>query len=1073
MFNKIIHFSLVYKNLVFLIALLISIAGIWSLATMRVDVLPDINKPTVSVFTEGEGMAAEEVEQLILGQVESAVAGAPGVTRVRSTASFGLAIVNAEFEWGTDIYRNRQIIQERLASLALPNNAKPVLGSVSSIMGEIMWIGLTDSTLKTTPMELRTLADWTIRPALLRVPGVADVIVMGGDVKEWQINLNAELMKRQKLTSESVVKALEGALANKSGGILVQGGKEYPIRIMVSPKEVTQLEDIAIENDTGKNVRLADIAQLVEAPSPIRGAASVDGRPGVVMRIAKQPDAETLKVTRSVDETLQDLGKSLPQGVKIENDLFRQEWFINSGLKNVLDALRDGTLFVVVILILFLMNVRVTAITLTAIPLSILVTAIIFRFMDFSVNVMTLGGIAVAIGELVDDAIVDVENVHKRLREWRANGMQGSALSVVYKASQEVRNSIIYATVLVAIVFLPLFFLPGVEGRLLASLGAAYLISLIASFVVSLTVTPAMSLVLLGKKTEKTHKEDETRVVRFIKRKISPIILLGIKHSRLLIGITTLAVVVSILSFVFAGREGIPPFNEGSATISAVLPVGTDLDTSNRFATKVENEIKKIEGVVRVSHLTGRAGADPHDSGANSSEIQVTFAQGLEHKTKEFFEEIQLILDKYPDASFSIGQPITHRVEELLSGVRAPIVVKVFGDDLEDLRMTAEIVQSEFAKNPDVKNPQIQKEVLVPEFRIYIDNSQLGNYGHSVSELSEELERGLLGAEVGQVQIGAARTDVVVRYDAVSKGNSYALQDLSLPFSGVDSLSSGATNIRLEGGRNKFSHEGGKRTLTVTANYQGSDIVGAVESVKNTMDSQKLPLGMSLSYEGTYKSSKENTTRLGIMFGIGMILIFIVLFRAFKSVRLALLIMLNIPTVAIGGMAAVYLTGGIINLAHIVGFIALAGIVSRNGIILISRCVQMISEEGMPFTPDTILRATLDRVVPVLMTALVAALALIPLMLAGEEPGKELLNPLATVIFGGLISSTIISLFLIPALFYRFGRRIFTDKPSLTKEILLVVYQYVGKRQITFQKRLNLLKNRAWSSFRSRKTSKK
>lgn len=1055
MFNNIIKLSLIYKNIVFLIALLISIAGIWSLSTMKVDVLPDINKPTVSVFTEGEGMAAEEVERLILGQVESAVAGAPGVTRVRSTASFGLAIVNAEFEWGTDIYRNRQIIQERLANLQLPGDARPVLGPVSSIMGEIMWIGLTDETLKTTPMELRTLADWTIRPALLRVPGVSDVIVMGGDVKEWQVNLNADLMKKQELTSESVVEALEGALTNKSGGILVQAGKEYPIRIMVSPSKISQLEEIAIENDSGKNVRLADIAQLVEAPSPIRGAASVDGQPGVVMRIAKQPDAETLDVTRSVDEALQGLRNSLPKGVTLENDLFRQEWFINSGLKNVIDALRDGIIFVIIILVLFLMNARVTAITLTAIPLSILVTAIVFRFMDFSVNVMTLGGIAVAIGELVDDAIVDVENVHKRLREWRASGMKGSALSVVFKASQEVRNSIIYATILVAIVFLPLFFLPGVEGRLLASLGAAYLISLIASFVVSLTVTPAMSLVLLGKKNEKVHKEEETRFVQYIKRKMSPVILSGIKNSRLLIGVTIAAVAVSILSFLFAGREGIPPFNEGSATISAVLPVGTDLDTSNRFATRVENEIKQIEGVVRVSHLTGRAGADPHDSGANSSEIQVTFQQGLEHKTKEFFEEIQTILDKYGEASFSIGQPITHRVEELLSGVRAPIVVKVYGDDLEDLRSTAETIQQEFAKNNDVKNPQVQKEVLVPEFRIYINNSQLGNFGHSVSEVAEELEQGLLGAEVGQIQNGVERTDVVVRYDAISKGNSYALRDLSLPFTGVDSLSSGATNISLEGGRNKFSHEGGKRTLTVTANYQGSDIVGAVEDVKTIMDSKKLPLGVSLSYEGTYKSSKENTTRLGIMFALGMIFIFIVLFRAFKSVRLALLIMLNIPTVAIGGMAAVYLTGGIINLAHIVGFISLAGIVSRNGIILVGRCVQMIREEGKPFNPETILSATLDRVVPVLMTALVAALALIPLMLAGEEPGKELLNPLATVIFGGLVSSTVISLFLIPALFYKFAGRIFTDSPSLSKEILIATQKRIIRNQQSLKKRVS------------------
>lgn len=1041
MFDAIIRSSLKYRILVFILAGLLTIFGLWSLATMKVDVLPDINKPTVSVFTEGEGMAAEEIEQLILGQVESAVAGAPGVTRVRSTASFGLAIVNAEFEWGTDIYRNRQIIQERLANLQLPGDARPVLGPVSSIMGEIMWVGLTDETLKTSPMDLRGIADWTIRPALLRVPGVSDVIVMGGDVKEWQVNLDASLMKKADLKSEDIIRSLEGSLSNKSGGILVQSGKEYPIRIMLSPNKVTDLEETIITSDTGKTVRLADVARLVEGPSPIRGAASLDGRPGVVMRVAKQPEAETLKVTKAVDTELAALSNTLPPGVKLETDLFRQEWFINSGLKNVSDALRDGIIFVIIVLVLFLMNVRVTLITLTAIPLSILVTVIVFKYLGFSVNVMTLGGIAVAIGELVDDAIVDVENVHRRLKEWRATGMQGSALSVVYQASREVRNSIVYATILVAIVFLPLFFLPGVEGRLLAALGAAYLISLIASLFVSLTVTPAMSLVLLGRKAEKMSQEEktatlrheeDTKFVRFIKRKMAPIIMQSIKRSNILIGVTTIAVLASVILFALAGREGIPPFNEGSATITSVMPVGTDLDTSNQYATRIENEIKQIEGVVRVSHLTGRAGADPHDSGANTSEIQVTFRQGLEHETEEFFHKIQEILNKYPDADYSIGQPITHRVEELLSGVRAPIVVKVFGDNPLDMRAVAETIQAEFAKIPAVANPQIQREVLIPEFRIYADRSQLANYKVSVNELAEELEQGLLGVEVGQVQIGPVRTDVVVRYDAVTRGNAYALRDLSLPFEGIDSLAGGTTDIRLEGGRNKFSHEGGKRVLTVTANYQGSDIVGDVEQVKAILDNTQLPLGVTLSYEGTYQSAKENSNRLALLFAVGLILIFVVLFKAFHSIRMALLIMLNIPTVAIGGVIAVYLTGGVINLAHTVGFISLAGIVSRNGIILVSHCIKLIKEEGMPFTPDTILRATLDRVVPVLMTALVAALALIPLMLASKEPGKELLSPLATVIFGGLMSSTIISLFLTPALFYKFGRRIFQDESSLT-----------------------------------------
>ncbi len=1035
MLNTIIRFSLVYRWLVFGLTGVIVVVGMWSLMTMKVDVLPDINKPTVSVFTEGEGMAAEEVEQLILGQVEAAVAGAPGVTRVRSTASFGLAIVNAEFEWGTDIYRNRQIIQERLANLNLPGDARPVLGPVSSIMGEIMWVGITDDTLKTSPMELRSLADWTIRPALLRVEGISDVIIMGGDVKEWQVNLNAELMRKQGIGSEDVVAAVEGALSNKSGGLLVQGSKEYPIRIMAQPSQVSDLENITLETKSGDTLRLVDIAQLVERPSLVRGAASVDGKPGVVLRIAKQPDAETLIVTQSVDDVLKNLEKSLPPGVKLQNDLFRQEWFINQGLKNVIEGLRDGTIFVVIVFILFIMNMRVTFITLTAIPLSILVTAIVFRFFEFSVNVMTLGGIAVAIGELVDDAIVDVENVFERLKEWRANGMKKDPLEVVFEASSEVRNSIVYSTILVAIVFLPLFFLPGVEGRLIASLGAAYLISLLASLLISLTVTPALSLVLLAGKSNKSKKNDDyadkkeadTKVVAFLKKRFTPMVLWGINHSTTLIGTTLIAVIISVVMLAMAGKEGIPPFNEGSATISVILPVGTDLDTSNRFATRVENDIKKIDGVIRVSHLTGRASADPHDSGANSSEIQVTFEPGREKETEKFFEKIQKVLETYPSADFSLGQPITHRVEELLSGVRAPIVVKVFGDNLQDLRDTAEMVRAEFAKNPEVKNPQLQKEVLVPEFRIYINHQELANYNVSASHLGEELENGLLGATAGQVQIGAARTDVVVRYDAISRGNSYALRDLTLPFEGLNSLSGGATDIRLEGGRNKFSHEGGKRTLTVSANYQGSDIVGAVEQVKTSLEQKQLPIGTTLSYEGTYKSSKENTQRLAVMFIIGIISIFVVLNRAFNSSRIALLIMVNIPLVAIGGVVAVYLTGRIVNLAHLVGFISLAGVVSRNGIMLVSHCIQLIRKEGKPFSKETIVEATEDRLVPILMTAIVAALGLIPLIITGKEPGKELLYPLANIVFGGVMSSTLISLFLTPALFYRFGKGYFSS----------------------------------------------
>ncbi|MSU75594.1 MAG: efflux RND transporter permease subunit [Candidatus Magasanikbacteria bacterium] len=1031
MLNKIISWAIRHPWATIVLSVGIVVLGGWSLATMKVDVLPNVNKPTVAIFAEGEGLAPEEIERLILTPIEGAVAGAPGVERVRGTASFGLAITQVEFKWGSDVYRNRQIIQERLNQINLPSGVRPVLGPVASVMGEIMWAGLTATDTKIGGMELRSLADWTIRPALLRVPGVSDVIILGGDVREWQINLNAERLRRLGLSIADITTQVEGALKNRGGGILIQSQQEYPIRILVAPSKIDELKEIGIGSRNGQSIRLADVATVVEGASPVRGGATIDGKPGIIMRIVKQPEAETLAVTAAIDKTLTSLQAGLPPGTELKNDLFRQEWFIHAGLSNVLDALRDGTILVIVILILFLMNLRTTAITLTAIPMSILVTAIIFRAFDLSVNVMTLGGIAVAIGELVDDAIVGVENVFHRMKDWIKGGRQEAFGDVVFRASSEVRNSIVYATILVAIVFLPIFFIPGVEGKLIAPLGLAYLISLVASMVVSLTLTPALCTVLLGKL--RTNQNDNTRVARWIKQKITPGILWSIGHAKfMMIGVVATLAVAGVL-YTLAGKEGIPPFNEGAVTIGVVMPVGTDLDTSNAFASKVEDAIRKIQGIQRASHSTGRAGADAHDSGANTSEIQVAFQPGLEKERKRLFAEIQTTLDGFTGADFGLGQPITHKLEELISGVRAPIVIKVFGDDLVAIRQVAAQVQAELAKQQGVTNAQVQREVIVPEFRIYPNRNRLAELGLSSGEVAEQLEAGLLGTTVGQVQLGSARVDVVTRFDIASRGNASALRDLALPFEGVESLGS-AADIRLEGGRNRLSHDGGRRVLVVSANYQGKDIVGAVEAAKQTLESQKLPAGTTLSFEGTYKSQKENSRRLALLFLVGLILIFGVLYHAFKSVPIVLQIMINIPTAFIGGMIGVWLTGGVISLAHLIGFISLAGIVSRNGIMLISHCLHLVRDKKLPFTPETIMHGTLNRVVPVLMTALTALLALIPFLLAGEAPGKEMLHPLAVVIFGGLTSSTLISLFLTPALFYRFGKKAAEEKMERAAE---------------------------------------
>lgn len=1029
MFNNIISWSLGHKFVVLFLALVVVVLGAWSLSTMKVDILPDINKPTVTVFAESPGMATEDVERLILQPLESTLLGAPDVERVRGNAGFAQATVNIEFAWGSDIYRNRQIVQERLSQAILPAGVRPVLGPSTSLLGEIMWVGITAENPNIAPMELRTLADWTIRPALLKTPGVANVLVMGGDVREWQINLNAERMRREGIMIDDVRAKIGAALTNKSGNVLVAGEKEYPIRIIVAPKEAAELGAIAIRGNSGGGMsgggnvlRLADIAEIIEGPSPIRGSGAIDGNPGVILRVIRQPDAQTLDVTDAITETFGSLEASLPEGVKLHPNLFRQENFIRAGLLNVIDALRDGTILVIIILVIFLMNLRTTAITLTAIPLSILVTAIVFKQFGLSVNVMTLGGIAVAVGELVDDAIVDVENIFRRLREWKQNGKYTDREAVVLKASKEVRNSIVYATILVAVVFLPIFFVAGLEGRLLASLGAAYLVSLAASMVISLTVTPVLASLLLHDRSLSGHEQD-TKVVVAIKELLTPRIHWCITHVRLVGGAVIVAILLTAGSYALAGKEGIPPFNEGSAVIMLFLPSGTALSATNDYVTKLETALLQIPGIRQVSNIAGRAPSDPHGGSANSSEIQIAFEEGaFEADRERLFRDIQMTLDRFGGADYSLGQPITHRVEMLLSGVRAPIVVKVFGDDNEQMDKAAAQVLAELKKQPGIKNPRIQQNTVVPEFRVYVDRDRLAQAGISSGEVADDLEMGLMGDTFGQVRLGSASVNVVARYDAESKGAMSSLRDLALPYANVASLGS-AADVRVEGGRNAVDHEGGKRVLTVTANYQGSDIVGEVGEAKEALEKTQLPVGVTLSFEGNYKSQKESTRRLLIVGLVGLLAVIAVLYHAFRSFPIVALIMANIPTAIFGGMLGVWLTGGTISLAHLVGFISLAGIVSRNGIMLIGRALALVREEGAPFTPETMVRATLDRVTPVLMTSLVTALALVPLLLAGDAPGKEMLHPLAVVMFGGLMVSTVVSLFLTPALFYRFGKR--------------------------------------------------
>jgi len=1035
MFNKIISWSLGNKVVVLGVAALMTVAGLWSVATMQMDILPDINHPTVTIFAESPGMAPEDVERLILNPIESVVAGASGVQRVTGNAAFAQATVNITFNWGSDTLRNRQIVQERLAQAVLPAGVRPTLGPSTSLLGEIMWVGISSNNPSVSPMQLRTLADWTIRPAILKTPGVANVLVMGGDVRQWQINVNADHLRRYGLMLEDIRNNVANTLNNRSGGVIIEDDKEYPIRIIAAPADVSDLQNMYIGRTTsGQVVRLGDVAEVVEGPSPIRGSGGIDGNPGVILRVIRQPDAQTLQVTDQINDLMTSLAPSLPDGVTLQPNLFRQENFIRDGLSNVEGALRDGTLLVVLVLVIFLMNARTTAITLTAIPLSMLVTAIIFKMSGLSVNVMTLGGVAVAVGELVDDAIVDVENIFRRLRLWVASGKKEPREQVVLAASKEVRNSIVYATVLVVVVFLPIFLMPGVEGRLIGALGTAYLVSLIASMAVSLTVTPVLCALLLRDKNLAGH-EQETKVVLAIKARITPWIHWCIRNVKIVGGITVAAIMLTVGMYMFAGKEGIPPFNEGSMVVMVFLPPGTALSATNDYMLRLENAVLQINGVRQVSNIAGRAPADPHGGSANSSEMQIALKPGFEHDRDRIFKDIQAVLDRFNSEGtidFSLGQPITHRVEMLLSGVRAPVVVKVFGNDPGDMDRAAAQVVAELKKQKGIENPRVQQDTMVPDLNIYVDPNRLAEYGLSSATVANDLEMGLMGDTLGQVRLGAASVDVVTRYDAESKGTMASIRDLALPYVGAESLGS-IGDIRVEGGRNNIDHEGGKRVLTVSANYQGNDVAGAVGRAKAEIEKEKLPVGVTLSFEGDYKSQTESSRQMAMVLVVGLLLVFGVLYHAFRSTSIALLVMANIPTVLIGGMIGVWMTGGSINLAHLVGFVSLAGIVSRNGIMLIGRSLTLVQKEGQPFTPETIVRATLDRVTPVLMTSLVTALALIPLLWSGSDPGKEMLHPLAVVIFGGLISSTIISLFLTPALFYRFGKKAAT-RPPITKE---------------------------------------
>jgi CzcA family heavy metal efflux pump len=1025
MLNRLIEFSLRNRLFVVVASLVLMIYGVITARSLPVDVFPDLNRPTVSILTEAEGLAPEEVETLVTWPLETALNGAPGVKRVRSSSGIGLSIVYVEFDWDTDIYRARQLVQERLqlASESLPEDVTPIMGPVSSIMGEIMLIGLSSEGGKTPPMDVRSLADWTIRQRLLTIPGISQVISIGGGVKQYQVLASPEKMAAFEVTLHDVIEAAQNAQMNTAGGFLEGAHQEALIRNIGRTAALEDIADAVIQKRNDVPILIKDVADVRFGRQVMRGDAGVNGEPAVVVSVQKQPGQDTIVLTAQVEKALEEIKKSLPADVQI-TPLFKQANFIESAIKNVEEAIRDGAIMVVIILFLFLLNFRTTFITLMAIPLSFVVTILYFKWVGITINTMTLGGLAVAIGMVVDDAIVDVENVFRRLRENRNASKPKPVLRVIASASAEVRNSILFATLLIVLVFIPLFGLGGIEGRLFAPIGVATIVAMIASFVVSLTVIPALCSYLLPSMKRMQEERDGWLVAKLKNFDQRFVLKHTLRHPWVVMVVALALVIGSLALYPIMGKEFLPEFNEGTATINVLSAPGTSLEESDRIGSIAEKLLLTVPEVISTGRRTGRAELDEHAEGVHYSEIDVDFRK-TKRGREQILDDVRDKLAGIPGVVVSVGQPISHRLDHLLSGVRAQIAVKIFGQDLEGLRKAASEVENTMREVQGIVDLQTEKQVLMPQVRIEPDRERARSYGVQVGELNEMLEAALNGRKVGQVLDGQKTFDVIVRFDDASRGTVEAIR-ASL----VDTADGSKVPLELVApvreskGPNIINRENVQRRIVVQANVSGRDLGSVVQEIQKTIDEQvHLPSGFHISYEGQFQSQQEASRLIGILALFTLAMIFLVLYAHFRSFTIVAQILLNIPLAFIGGLFLTWLLVGKVSIATLVGLITLAGIASRNTIMMISHYIHLMEFEGERFDEKMIVRGSLERLVPVTMTAAVAALALIPLVLAAGEPGKEILYPVAVVILGGLISSTILDMAVTPAVFFKFGRK--------------------------------------------------
>ena len=1022
MFNWIVRYSLHHRLFVLAFALLLLICGSIAARHTAVDVFPDLNKPLVTVLTEAGGMAPEEVEQLVTMPIEMALNGMPGVTRVRSTSGVGLALHYAEFEWGSDVYRNRQIVAERLALVRgqMPAGITPTMGPVSSIMGEVMLIALpmAGGASAATPMQVRDYADFVLRPRVLSITGVSQVIPIGGEVRTLRVEPDPVRLAQVGVSLNQVEAALKGFAGNVGGGFIDLNSREYLIRHIARTQRLADLQGIAVAWKDGRAVLLSQVATVHTTAAMKRGDAGYNGAPAVIVSVQKQSGADTVQLTRQIEQALRDLAPGLPPGIKAPQVLFRQADFIEASVSNVSEALRDGAVMVAIVLFAFLLSARTTLISLTAIPLSLAVTALVFSLLGQSINVMTLGGIAIAIGELVDDAVVDVENIMRRLKQNRAAGNPLAVLEVVLRASVEVRSGIVYATVIVVLVFVPLFALPGIEGRLFSPLGIAYIASVLASMFVSMTLTPVLCALFLPGMKRLDH--DDSPMVRWLKLRDARLLAWSFPRARRLILLAALAVVVAASTVPFMPRAFLPAFNEGSLVLGMMFNPGTSLDEANRLGSLAELLIREVPEVVQVGRRTGRAELDEHAEGVHSSEIDVDLKPGLRGR-EAVMADIRARLSVLP-AQVAVGQPISHRLDHLLSGVRAQIALKIFGDDIDTLRGLAEQMRQGLAGVPGLVDLTVEKQVLIPQITVRLDQSRVAAAGLSPGEALRLLQMLTDGAHGAEIVDGQRRYDLVLRLpDARRSPQDLAATLIDTP-AGRLPLSSIAT-VEEGDGPNQVGRENGRRRIVVYANTDGSDMSQVVAGIRKVIDATSLPAGNFISLEGQFQAQEQATRLIAGLSVISLLMVFLVLYSRYQSAVLAAIIMANIPLALIGSVAAMWIADVSLSVASMVGFITLAGIATRNGILKVSHYINLCRFENESFSQAMVIRGSLERLTPVLMTALVAAFALTPLLLAAAAPGKEILHPVAVVIFGGLISSTLLDSLLTPVMYWLLGER--------------------------------------------------